>query len=113
MFFDCNPDPLLLGFLVLALMVALAYEFVNGFHDTANAVATVIYTKSLKPWPAVVYSGLLNFLGVLFSGVGVAYAIVNLFPHSVLDSMGTGGDGFAAVFGVLVEIGRASCRERV
>lgn len=102
MFFDCNPDPLLLGFLVLALMVALAYEFVNGFHDTANAVATVIYTKSLKPWPAVVYSGLLNFLGVLFSGVGVAYAIVNLFPHSVLDSMGTGGDGFAAVFGVLV-----------
>jgi PiT family inorganic phosphate transporter len=69
---------------ILALIVALAFELVNGFHDTANAVATVIYTRSLKSSWAVVYSGLLNFIGVMAAGVGVAYSIVHLFP---LDAM--------------------------
>src|ERR1700759_395326 len=61
--------------LSVALFVALAFEFVNGFHDTANAVATVIYTHSLDPHIAVVYSGILNFIGVLLSSGTVAYAV--------------------------------------
>jgi PiT family inorganic phosphate transporter len=71
-------------FFFLALLLAFAFEFINGFHDTANAVTTVIYTRSLKPTPAVIYSGFLNFLGVLFGGVGVAYGIVKLFPQEVV-----------------------------
>ena len=67
-------------FFFLALLLAFAFEFINGFHDTANAVTTVIYTRSMKPTPAVIYSGFLNFLGVLFGGVGVAYTIVALLP---------------------------------
>ncbi len=63
--------------LVLFIFLALAYEFVNGFHDTANAVATVIYTKSLKPTTAVVWSGFMNFLGLITGGVGVTMAIVS------------------------------------
>jgi phosphate/sulfate permease len=51
--------------LVLCLVLACSFEFINGFHDTANAVATVIYTNSMKPTVAVVYSGILNFAGVL------------------------------------------------
>ncbi len=72
--------------LILCLLAACAFEFVNGFHDTANAVATVIYTNSLKPWIAVIWSGFCNFLGVLLGGVGVAMGIVNLLPvESLVD----------------------------
>lgn len=70
--------------LVLAIILACVFEFINGFHDTANAVATVIYTNSLKPTTAVVYSGVLNFIGVLTGGIGVAMGIVNLLPMEVL-----------------------------
>src|SRR5215510_9460432 len=75
-------------FLTIALLVAFAFEFINGFHDTANAVTTVIYTRTLPATPAVIYSGLLNFLGalitVLFFGAAVAYSIVNLLPVDLL-----------------------------
>src|SRR5262249_54124533 len=64
----------------VALMIALGFEFVNGFHDTANAVATVIYTHSLPPHFAVVWSGLFNFLGVLWSTGAVAFGILSLLP---------------------------------
>ncbi|MCE9565563.1 MAG: inorganic phosphate transporter [Planctomycetes bacterium] len=67
-----------------ALFVAFAFEFINGFHDTANAVTTVIYTRSLPPTPAVIYSGTLNFLGVLLGGTAVAFGIVNLLPVDLL-----------------------------
>src|ERR1700761_5033356 len=65
-------------------LLVLIFEFSNGFHDTANAVATVIYTNSLKPAYAVVWSGLMNFLGVLVGGIAVAYALVELIPPEVL-----------------------------
>ncbi len=74
----------LIVFLIICLLLACTFEFVNGFHDTANAVATVIYTNSMKPTTAVVYSGLLNFTGVLTGGIGVAMGIVNLLPMEVL-----------------------------
>jgi phosphate/sulfate permease len=70
--------------LFLALLIAFAFEFINGFHDTANAVTTVIYTRSLPPTPAVIYSGVMNFLGVLIGGTAVAYGIVNLLPVDLL-----------------------------
>lgn len=70
--------------LIICLLCACFFEFINGFHDTANAVATVIYTNSLKPTVAVVYSGLLNFLGVLLGGIAVAMGIVNLLPVDAL-----------------------------
>ena len=66
------------------LILVLAFEFSNGFHDTANAVATVIYTNSLKPIVAVVWSGIMNFLGVLLGGIAVAYALVQILPPEVL-----------------------------
>jgi phosphate/sulfate permease len=68
----------------LALLVAFGFEFINGFHDTANAVTTVIYTRTLRPTPAVLYSGVLNFLGVLLGGTAVAFSIVNLLPVDLL-----------------------------
>jgi PiT family inorganic phosphate transporter len=73
------------GLLILgiSLAVAFGFEFVNGFHDTSNAVATVIYTHSLKPVQAVVWSGLWNFLGVMYAtttGLAVAFSIVHLLP---------------------------------
>ena len=71
-------------FLFLALVVAFGFEFINGFHDTANAVTTVIYTRSLEPTPAVIYSGVLNFVGVLLGGTAVAFGIVNLLPVDLL-----------------------------
>lgn len=74
----------LIIFLVLCIVLACTFEFVNGFHDTANAVATVIYTNSMKPTVAVVYSGILNFIGVLTGGIAVAMGIVNLLPMEVL-----------------------------
>ncbi len=69
---------------VFALVIAFGFEFINGFHDTANAVTTVIYTGTLKSTPAVLYSGFCNFLGVLFGGTAVAFAIVNLLPVDLL-----------------------------
>lgn len=73
-----------LTFTVGALLLAFAFEFVNGFHDTANAVATVIYTKSLKPTTAVIWSALWNVIGIFAGGIGVAYAIVHLLPVEIL-----------------------------
>lgn len=70
--------------LCIALLAACAFEFINGFHDTANAVATVIYTNSLKPTQAVIWSGIMNFLGVITGGVGVGMSIVNLLPVELL-----------------------------
>ena len=71
-------------FFALALIIAFGFEFINGFHDTANAVTTVIYTRTLKPTPAVLYSGFMNFLGVLLGGTTVAFSIVNLLPVDLL-----------------------------
>ena len=88
-------------FLLLALGLAFGFEMVNGFHDTANAVATVIYTHSLKPTVAVVYSGLLNLLGVLTSTGAVAFSIVALLPVELVLNVGSGA-GFAMVFSLLI-----------
>src|SRR5262245_4999380 len=72
----------------IALLIALGFEFVNGFHDTANAVATVIYTHSLTPNTAVVWSGLCNFCGVHLGGTAVAFSIVHLMTDDLLISIG-------------------------
>jgi inorganic phosphate transporter, PiT family len=88
---------LLLG---VALLVALGFEFVNGFHDTANAVATVIYTHSLDPHIAVAWSGMWNFLGVVLSSGAVAFAIVSLLPVELILQVGSGA-GYAMVFALL------------
>jgi inorganic phosphate transporter, PiT family len=85
----------------LALLVALGFEFVNGFHDTANAVATVIYTHSLEPHVAVVWSGFWNFLGVLTSSGLVAFGIISLLPVELILQVGS-KSGFAMVFALLV-----------
>ena len=85
----------------VALLVALGFEFVNGFHDTANAVATVIYTHSLEPHIAVVWSGFWNFLGVLVSSGAVAFGIVSLLPVELILQVGSKA-GFAMVFALLV-----------
>jgi PiT family inorganic phosphate transporter len=85
----------------LALLVALAFEFVNGFHDTANAVATVIYTHSLDPNLAVVWSGFWNFFGVVTSSGAVAFGIVSLLPVELILQVGSGA-GFAMVFALLI-----------
>src|ERR1700685_1826004 len=87
--------------LCLALALALSFEFVNGFHDTANAVATVIYTNSLKPPLAVVWSGMWNLIGVLTSSGAVAFGIVALLPVELVINVGSGA-GFAMVFSLLV-----------
>src|SRR5271170_7276784 len=68
----------------VALAIAFGFEFINGFHDTANAVATVIYTRTMSPTLAVFYSGFFNFLGVLLGGTAVAFGIVNLLPVDLL-----------------------------
>ena len=75
---------LALVLLAICFLLVLAFEFSNGFHDTANAVATVIYTNSLRPILAVVWSGTMNFLGVLIGGIAVAYALVEILPPEVL-----------------------------
>jgi PiT family inorganic phosphate transporter len=87
-------------FLLLALGMALSFEFVNGFHDTANAVATVIYTHSLKPWIAVVWSGCWNLIGVLTSDGAVAFGVLALLPVELVLNVGSGA-GFAMVFALL------------
>ena len=89
---------LLLG---VALLIALGFEFVNGFHDTANAVATVIYTHSLEPHLAVVWSGVWNLIGVLVSSGAVAFAVVSLLPVELILHVGSNA-GFAMVFALLV-----------
>jgi PiT family inorganic phosphate transporter len=87
--------------LAAALTLALGFEFVNGFHDTANAVATVIYTRSLPPTVAVVWSGLWNFLGVVASAGLVAYSIIGLLPVELILQVGTAA-GYAMIFALLV-----------
>jgi inorganic phosphate transporter, PiT family len=89
---------LLLG---LALVIALGFEFVNGFHDTANAVATVIYTHSLEPNIAVVWSGMCNLAGVLLSTGTVAFAVITLLPVELILQVSSGA-GFAMVFALLI-----------
>ncbi|MBP0493774.1 inorganic phosphate transporter [Pararoseomonas indoligenes] len=101
---ETGAEPLAIGAFVLlgvALLVALAFEFVNGFHDTANAVATVIYTHSLPPTVAVIWSGFFNFLGVLLSAGGVAFGIINLLPVELILQVGSGA-GFAMIFALLI-----------
>ena len=88
-------------FLLLALLLALSFEFVNGFHDTANAVATVIYTHSLKPMVAVVWSGTWNFIGVLLSSGAVAFGVLALLPMELMLNVGSSA-GFAMVFSLLI-----------
>jgi hypothetical protein len=85
----------------IALLIALGFEFVNGFHDTANAVATVIYTNSMSPNLAVVWSGFFNFSGVLVSTGAVAFGIVSLLPVELILQVGSGA-GFAMVFALLI-----------
>lgn len=87
--------------LFVALLIALGFEFVNGFHDTANAVATVIYTHSLPAEAAVMWSGLFNFLGVLTSTGAVAFGIVSLLPVELILQVGSSA-GFAMVFALLI-----------
>jgi PiT family inorganic phosphate transporter len=88
-------------FLLLALALALSFECVNGFHDTANAVATVIYTHTLKPVFAVIWSGCWNLIGVLWSSGTVAYSIVALLPVELVLHAGSGA-GFAMIFSLLI-----------
>jgi PiT family inorganic phosphate transporter len=85
----------------VALFTALGFEFVNGFHDTANAVATVIYTHSMEPHVAVVWSGMWNFIGVLTSSGAVAFGIISLLPVELILQVGSGA-GFAMVFALLI-----------
>jgi PiT family inorganic phosphate transporter len=97
-------EPVALGvfaLLGLALLIALGFEFVNGFHDTANAVATVIYTHSLPPVAAVVWSGFFNFIGVLTSTGAVAYSIITLLPVELILQVGSGA-GYAMIFALLL-----------
>ena len=97
-------EPLAIGaflFLGLALLIALGFEFVNGFHDTANAVATVIYTHSLSPVTAVIWSGCWNFIGVIISTGAVAYSIITLLPVDLILHVGSAG-GYAMIFALLI-----------
>jgi PiT family inorganic phosphate transporter len=87
--------------LFIALLIALGFEFVNGFHDTANAVATVIYTNAMPANVAVVWSGFFNFLGVLLSTGAVAFGIVSLLPVELILQVGSNA-GFAMVFALLI-----------
>ena len=84
-----------------ALLIALAFEFVNGFHDTANAVATVIYTHAMPAPLAVIWSGFFNFLGVMLSSGAVAYSILTLLPVDLVINMGS-ATGFAMIFALLL-----------
>lgn len=96
-----TPTILTIVFLVVAIGLALSFEFVNGFHDTANAVATVIYTNTLSPTVAVVWSGIWNLIGVLVSSGAVAYTIVALLPVELVINVGSTA-GFAMVFSLLL-----------
>ena len=96
-------SPAIAPFLLLfvALLIALGFEFVNGFHDTANAVATVIYTRSLPANFAVVWSGVFNLVGVLASSGAVAFGIISLLPVELILQVGSSA-GFAMVFALLI-----------
>ncbi len=99
-----NTPPVAIGAFVLlgiALLIALAFEFVNGFHDTANAVATVIYTHSLPPHVAVIWSGVFNFLGVMVSSGAVAFSVLSLLPVELILQVG-GSAGYAMIFALLI-----------
>lgn len=87
--------------LATALFIALSFEFVNGFHDTANAVATVIYTNALSAPVAVMWAGFCNFLGVMVASGAVAYGIIALLPVELIMNVGSGA-GFAMVFAMLI-----------
>ncbi len=99
-FGQAMPLPMVFA-LLLALGLALSFEFVNGFHDTANAVATVIYTHTLKPVQAVVWSGIWNLIGVLASSGLVAFSVVALLPTELVLNVGS-SSGFAMVFSLLI-----------
>ncbi len=86
---------------MLALAFVLFYEAINGFHDTANAVATVIYTRAMRSQLAVAMAALFNFFGVLLGGLSVAYAIVHMLPTDLLLNMGS-AHGLAMVFSMLL-----------
>jgi PiT family inorganic phosphate transporter len=96
-------DPTVITYTLLAFAIglALSFEFVNGFHDTANAVATVIYTHTLKPTPAVVWSGIWNLIGVMTSSGAVAFGVVALLPAELVLNVGSAA-GFAMVFSLLI-----------
>lgn len=99
-----HTPPVAIGAFVLlgiALLIALGFEFVNGFHDTANAVATVIYTHSLPPPVAVIWSGAFNFLGVMASSGAVAFSVLSLLPVELILQVG-GSAGFAMIFALLI-----------
>ncbi len=96
---DSSTFPFIL--LAIALLIALGFEFVNGFHDTANAVATVIYTNSLSPNIAVIWSGAWNFAGVMVSSGAVAYGVIQLLPVELILQVGSHA-GFAMVFALLI-----------
>ena len=81
-----NIDNFTIALLLLSLGIALFYEMINGFHDTANAVAMIIYTNSMKPGYSVIMAGIMNFLGVILGGIGVAYVIVHLLPLDIMVS---------------------------
>jgi PiT family inorganic phosphate transporter len=101
MHFDTPIGTFELVLFVAALAIACGFEFVNGFHDTANAVATVIYTRALRPWAAVILSGTLNLLGVYLGGIAVAMSIIKLLPVELLAASGAGA-GLAMVLALLV-----------
>ncbi len=101
---ESGAQPLAIGAFIMlgiALLIALGFEFVNGFHDTANAVATVIYTHSLPANAAVIWSGCLNLLGVLTSSGAVAFTIVSLLPVELILQVGSNA-GFAMIFALLI-----------
>jgi PiT family inorganic phosphate transporter len=101
---EAGTPPLAIGtfaLLGLALLIALGFEFVNGFHDTANAVATVIYTHSLPANVAVVYSGCWNLFGVLVSSGTVAFTVITLLPVELILQVGSGA-GYAMIFSLLI-----------
>jgi PiT family inorganic phosphate transporter len=99
--FLADLTPATAALLIGALILAFGFEAINGFHDTANAVATVIYTNTLKPWHAVIWSGIWNFAGVLVSSGAVAFSIVALLPVELVIHAGSAA-GFAMVFALLV-----------
>ncbi|MCV2528633.1 MAG: inorganic phosphate transporter [Candidatus Lightella neohaematopini] len=86
---------------IIAFILVLIYEIINGFHDTANAITTVIYTNALKVKIAVIMSGLFNFYGVIFSGLSVAYAIVHLLPIELLTNINS-AHGLIMLFSMLL-----------
>jgi inorganic phosphate transporter, PiT family len=91
----------IMGFAAIGICISLFFEFINGFHDTANAVATVRYTQSLPPTVAVIWSGIWNFIGVLLSSGTVAYSVVAILPPSLVLNVSS-GTGAAALFALLV-----------